>query len=114
MSKNKYKLFLGISHKIFNKLDIELPVFGSTPSHLFFDSGATSAVKEKEKFEKEKARLQGELDAVRLRLSNALNYQEELEQRNSAAEETIAKLEEQLEVSRLHNIPFVIHLSQYR
>ncbi|KAJ0170912.1 hypothetical protein K1T71_013684 [Dendrolimus kikuchii] len=61
------------------------------------DAGATSAVKEKEKFEKEKARLQGELDALRLRLTNALNYQEELEQRNTAADESIAKLEEQLE-----------------
>ncbi|XP_028043667.1 cilia- and flagella-associated protein 58-like [Bombyx mandarina] len=61
------------------------------------DAGATSAVKEKEKFEKEKARLQGELDGVKLRLTNALSYQEELEQRNTSAEETIAKLEEQLE-----------------
>ncbi|KAL0811267.1 hypothetical protein ABMA28_009685 [Loxostege sticticalis] len=61
------------------------------------DAGATSAVKEKEKFEKEKARLQGELDAVKLRLTNALGYVEELEQRNTAADENIAKLEEQME-----------------
>ncbi|XP_028157110.1 cilia- and flagella-associated protein 58-like [Ostrinia furnacalis] len=61
------------------------------------DAGATSAVKEKEKFEKEKARLQGELDGVKLRLTNALGYVEELEQRNTVGDETIAKLEEQLE-----------------
>ncbi|CAF4921080.1 unnamed protein product [Pieris macdunnoughi] len=61
------------------------------------DAGATSAVKEKEKFEKEKARLQGELDGAKLRLTNALNFIEELEQRNTAAEENISKLEEQLE-----------------
>ncbi|CAG9794863.1 unnamed protein product [Diatraea saccharalis] len=61
------------------------------------DAGATSAVKEKEKFEKEKARLQGELDGIKLRLNNALNYVEELEQRNTVADETIAKLEERLE-----------------
>ncbi|XP_030033121.2 cilia- and flagella-associated protein 58 [Manduca sexta] len=61
------------------------------------DAGATSAVKEKEKFEKEKARLQGELDGIRLRLTNALSYQEELEQQNNEGAETIAKLEEQLE-----------------
>ncbi|XP_052752847.1 cilia- and flagella-associated protein 58-like [Galleria mellonella] len=61
------------------------------------DAGATSAVKEKEKFEKEKARLQGELDGVKQRLSNALNYVEELENRNTAADENIVKLEEQLE-----------------
>ncbi|CAH0721042.1 unnamed protein product, partial [Brenthis ino] len=61
------------------------------------DAGATSAVKEKEKFEKEKARLQGELDGVKQRLTNALNYVEELEQKNTTAEESIAKLEEQLE-----------------
>ncbi|XP_059050606.1 cilia- and flagella-associated protein 58-like [Achroia grisella] len=61
------------------------------------DAGATSAVKEKEKFEKEKARLQGELDGVKLRLSNALKYVEELENKNTAADENIAKLEEQLE-----------------
>ncbi|XP_038219594.1 cilia- and flagella-associated protein 58-like [Zerene cesonia] len=61
------------------------------------DAGATSAVKEKEKFEKEKARLQGELDGVKLRLTNALGYIEELEQKNTAADENIAKLEEQLE-----------------
>ncbi|CAK1594342.1 unnamed protein product [Parnassius mnemosyne] len=61
------------------------------------DAGATSAVKEKEKFEKEKARLQGELDSVKLRLNNALSYIEEMEQKNTAAEESIAKLEEQLE-----------------
>lgn len=67
----------------------------------FVNSGATSAVKEKEKFEKEKARLQGELDALRLRLGNALNYQEELEQRNTAGDEMIAKLEENLEVLKL-------------
>lgn len=64
-----------------------------------FPSGATSAVKEKEKFEKEIARLQGELDGLKLRLTNAMSYQEELEQRNTSAEETIAKLEEQLEVA---------------
>nr|XP_032523676.1 cilia- and flagella-associated protein 58-like [Danaus plexippus plexippus] len=61
------------------------------------DAGATSAVKEKEKFEKEKARLQGELDGATHRLTNALSYIEELEQRNTHAEESIAKLEEQLE-----------------
>ncbi|XP_073963591.1 cilia- and flagella-associated protein 58-like [Choristoneura fumiferana] len=61
------------------------------------DAGATSAVKEKEKFEKEKARLQGELDGMKLRLTNALGYVEELEARNTAGEEAIAKLEEQLE-----------------
>ncbi|KAM3957974.1 cilia- and flagella-associated protein 58 [Aphomia sociella] len=61
------------------------------------DAGATSAVKEKEKFEKEKARLQSELDGVKQRLSNALNYVEELENRNTTADENIAKLEEQLE-----------------
>ncbi|CAG9569509.1 unnamed protein product [Danaus chrysippus] len=61
------------------------------------DVGATSAVKEKEKFEKEKARLQGELDGATHRLTNALSYIEELEQRNTHAEESIAKLEEQLE-----------------
>ncbi|XP_072932969.1 cilia- and flagella-associated protein 58-like [Epargyreus clarus] len=61
------------------------------------DAGATSAVKEKEKFEKEKARLQGELDGVKLRLTNALNFIEELEHKNTTAEEDIAKLEEQLE-----------------
>ncbi|CAH0401574.1 unnamed protein product [Chilo suppressalis] len=61
------------------------------------DAGATSAVKEKEKFEKEKARLQGELDGMKLRLTNALGYIEEMEQRNTAADETIAKLEERLE-----------------
>ncbi|CAG4970755.1 unnamed protein product [Colias eurytheme] len=61
------------------------------------DAGATSAVKEKEKFEKEKARLQGELDGVKLRLTNALGYIEELEHKNTAADENIAKLEEQLE-----------------
>ncbi|CAH2059586.1 unnamed protein product, partial [Iphiclides podalirius] len=61
------------------------------------DAGATSAVKEKEKFEKEKARLQGELDSVKLRLTNALGYIEELESKNTAAEETIAKMEEHLE-----------------
>lgn len=63
--------------------------------------GATSAVKEKEKFEKEKARLQGELDGTKLKLTNALNFIEELEQRNTAAEETISKLEEQLEVTNV-------------
>ncbi|GBP61014.1 Cilia- and flagella-associated protein 58 [Eumeta japonica] len=56
-----------------------------------------SAAKEREEFEKEKLRLQGELDGVKNRLSNALNYQEELEQRNTAAEEKIAHLEEVLE-----------------
>ncbi|XP_068625385.1 cilia- and flagella-associated protein 58-like [Battus philenor] len=61
------------------------------------DTGATSAVKEKEKFEKEKARLQGELDGVKLRLTNALNYVTDLEAKNTEGEETIAKLEEQLE-----------------
>ncbi|XP_047539551.1 cilia- and flagella-associated protein 58-like [Vanessa atalanta] len=61
------------------------------------DAGATSAVKEKEKFEKEKARLQGELDGVKQRLTNALSYIEELDQKNTNAEETIAKMEEQLE-----------------
>lgn len=61
--------------------------------------GATSAVKEKEKFEKEKARLQGELDGVKQRLTNALSYVDELEQKNTAADDSIAKLEEQLEVS---------------
>ncbi|XP_045455418.1 cilia- and flagella-associated protein 58-like [Melitaea cinxia] len=61
------------------------------------DAGATSAVKEKEKFEKEKARLQGELDGVKQRLTNALSYIDELEQKNTNADETIAKLEEQLE-----------------
>ncbi|XP_050681914.1 cilia- and flagella-associated protein 58-like [Leptidea sinapis] len=61
------------------------------------DAGATSAVKEKEKFEKEKARLQGELDGVKHRLNNALSFIEELEHKTTAAEEDIAKLEEQLE-----------------
>ncbi|XP_069362955.1 cilia- and flagella-associated protein 58-like [Maniola hyperantus] len=61
------------------------------------DAGATSAVKEKEKFEKEKARLQGELESVNYRLANALSFVEELEHKNTAADETIAKLEEQLE-----------------
>ncbi|XP_049880437.1 cilia- and flagella-associated protein 58-like [Pectinophora gossypiella] len=61
------------------------------------EAGATSAVKEKEKFEKEKAKLVAELDGIKLRLSNAINYQEELEQKNNAAEENIAKLEETLE-----------------
>lgn len=61
------------------------------------DAGATSAAKEKEKFEKEKARLQGEVDGLKQRLHNALSFQEELEQRNTTAEETIAKLEENLE-----------------
>lgn len=55
-------------------------------------------MKEKEKFEKEKARLQGELDGLKLRLANSLNFIEELELRNTAADETISKLEEQLEV----------------
>ncbi|XP_075986652.1 cilia- and flagella-associated protein 58-like isoform X1 [Anticarsia gemmatalis] len=61
------------------------------------DAGATSAVKEKEKFEKEKARLNSELDGVKQRLTNALGYVEELENKNTMAEENIAKLEEQLE-----------------
>ncbi|CAH2240416.1 jg16781 [Pararge aegeria aegeria] len=61
------------------------------------DAGATSAVKEKEKFEKEKARLQGELEGVKHRLNNSLSFIEELEQKITAAEETIAKLQEQLE-----------------
>ncbi|XP_053619335.1 cilia- and flagella-associated protein 58-like isoform X1 [Plodia interpunctella] len=61
------------------------------------DAGATSAVKEKEKFEKEKARLQGELDGIKLRLTNSLNYIEELEQKMNTAEDNIAKLEESLE-----------------
>ncbi|XP_013165502.1 PREDICTED: cilia- and flagella-associated protein 58-like isoform X1 [Papilio xuthus] len=61
------------------------------------DAGATSAVKEKERFEKEKARLQGELDGIKLRLDNALGYIEDLEHRNTAGEESIAKLEEKLE-----------------
>ncbi|XP_052744958.1 cilia- and flagella-associated protein 58-like [Bicyclus anynana] len=61
------------------------------------DAGATSAVKEKEKFEKEKARLQGELDGVKQRLDNALSFVDELEHRNTTAEESIAKMEEQLE-----------------
>lgn len=58
-------------------------------------------MKEKEKFEKEKARLQGELEGVKHRLTNALSFVEELEQKNTAAEETIAKMEEQLEVIRI-------------
>ncbi|CAB3222985.1 unnamed protein product [Arctia plantaginis] len=61
------------------------------------DAGATSAVKEKEKFEKEKARLQSELDSAKQRLTNALSYLEELDAKNTTAEETILKLEEQLE-----------------
>ncbi|KAJ8709573.1 hypothetical protein PYW08_009577 [Mythimna loreyi] len=61
------------------------------------DVGATSAAKEKEKFEKEKARLQGELDGARLRLSNSLSYIEELEAKNVSNEVAISKLEEQIE-----------------
>lgn len=61
------------------------------------DAGATSAAKEKEKFEKEKARLQGELDAVKQRLANSLHYVEELEGKNHDKEINISKLEEQIE-----------------
>ncbi|XP_063629584.1 cilia- and flagella-associated protein 58-like [Cydia splendana] len=61
------------------------------------DPGATSAAKEKEKFEKEKQRLLGELDGLKHRLSGATSYIEELEQKLSKAEETIAGMEEQLE-----------------
>ncbi|XP_041985150.1 cilia- and flagella-associated protein 58-like [Aricia agestis] len=61
------------------------------------DAGATSAVKEKERFEKEIARLTGELDVVKQRLANSASYVEELEQKNNAAEESIARLAEQLE-----------------
>jgi hypothetical protein len=73
---------------------------------LYVLRGATSAVKEKEKFEKEKARLQGELDGIKHRLNNALNFVEELEQRNTAAEETITKQEEQLEVKFKTNFSY--------
>ncbi|KAJ8715461.1 hypothetical protein PYW07_009943 [Mythimna separata] len=61
------------------------------------DAGATSAAKEKEKFEKEKARLQGELDGAKTRLANSLSYIEELEAKNVSNETAIAKLEEQIE-----------------
>ncbi|XP_063369056.1 cilia- and flagella-associated protein 58-like [Cydia amplana] len=61
------------------------------------DPGATSAAKEKEKFEKEKQRLLGELDGVRQRLSGATSYIEELEQKLNKADDTIAAMEEQLE-----------------
>ncbi|XP_061723213.1 cilia- and flagella-associated protein 58-like [Cydia pomonella] len=61
------------------------------------DPGATSAAKEKEKFEKEKQRLQGELDGARQRLSGATSYIEELEQKLNKADDTISSLEEQLE-----------------
>ncbi|XP_050357364.1 uncharacterized protein LOC126778058 [Nymphalis io] len=72
------------------------------------DAGATSAVKEKEKFEKEKARLQGELDGVKQRLTNALSYIEELDQKNTIAEETIGKMEEQLEPDSGQTDMFII------
>lgn len=58
-------------------------------------------MKEKEKFEKEKAKLQNELESTKLRLANAISYQDELEQRNNSAEDTIMKLEEQIEVFTL-------------
>ncbi|KAH9629898.1 hypothetical protein HF086_008189 [Spodoptera exigua] len=61
------------------------------------DVGATSAAKEKEKFEKEKLRLQGELDAVKQRLANSVQYVEELEAKNNDKELNISKLEEQIE-----------------
>ncbi|XP_063389253.1 cilia- and flagella-associated protein 58-like [Cydia fagiglandana] len=61
------------------------------------DPGATSAAKEKEKFEKEKQRLLGELDGLKHRLNGANSYIEELERKLNKAEETIASMEEQLE-----------------
>lgn len=70
-------------------------------NNYLFKSGATSAAKEKEKFEKEKARLQGELDAAKLRLSNSHSYISELEAKNTSNEVTISKLMEQIEVSSL-------------
>lgn len=65
---------------------------------MFILSGATSAVKEKEKFEKEKARLQGELDAMKVRLANSVQYCEELEVKVQGADQSISKLVEQIEV----------------
>ncbi|CAH0597808.1 unnamed protein product [Chrysodeixis includens] len=61
------------------------------------DTGATSAVKEKEKFEKEKARLQGELDSLKVRLANSVQYCEEMEVKVQGADQNICKLTEQLE-----------------
>lgn len=66
--------------------------------HLFHRRGGTSAAKEKEKFEKEKAKLTAELDSMKQRLANAINYQQELDSKCTAAEEQIGKYEEMLEV----------------
>lgn len=67
-------------------------------NHLFHRSGGTSAAKEKEKFEKEKAKLTSELDSMKQRLANAINYQQELDAKCTAAEEQISKYEEMIEV----------------
>ncbi|KAI5639432.1 cilia- and flagella-associated protein 58 [Phthorimaea operculella] len=61
------------------------------------EAGATSAAKEKEKFEKEKARLLNELEAMKQRLANAQTFADELEAKNLASEALVAKLEEQQE-----------------
>lgn len=65
---------------------------------MFHQSGGQSAAKEKEKFEKEKAKLTSELDAMKHRLANAINYQQELDAKCTTAEEQISKYEEMLEV----------------
>ncbi|KAJ2940036.1 hypothetical protein O0L34_g14069 [Tuta absoluta] len=61
------------------------------------EAGATTAAKEKEKFEKEKARLNNELEAWKVRLANAQVFADELEVKNQTAEALVAKLEEQQE-----------------
>ncbi|XP_048486401.1 cilia- and flagella-associated protein 58 isoform X3 [Plutella xylostella] len=61
------------------------------------DVGATSAVKEKERFEKEITRLQSELDAAARRLESAVEYQRELEGRAQEAAEKEAAQEDKLE-----------------
>ncbi|XP_026323170.1 cilia- and flagella-associated protein 58-like [Hyposmocoma kahamanoa] len=61
------------------------------------ETGGQSAAKEKEKFEKEKAKLTSELDSMKQRLANAINFQQELDAKCTAAEEQISKYEEMLE-----------------